>query len=85
MPSIRIEAPSTGKNVSTERAAEWLGVSEDTFKRIVPQFPWVKPLLVGRKVLWDVVDVALLGHVLSRLGEIDPSGEVAAEKKPEKV
>ncbi len=68
MPSKRIEAPGKGKNVSTEEAARWLGLSEDTFEKLARQSGWLTPLRIGRRVLWDSLDVAVLAHVLTRQG-----------------
>ncbi len=69
MPSKRIEAPGKGKNVSTEEAARWLGVSEDSFERLAKSSGWLTPVRIGRRLLWDSLDVAVLAHVVGRTGE----------------
>lgn len=71
--------------VSTEEAARWLGLSVQSFRRLVGLDPpkkrgvqplpgvqdWVRPVRVGGSLLWHWLAVVYLQHVLQTM----PPGE----------
>ncbi len=80
-----IDGPDGGRLVTTKAAADHLGVSEDAFERLVGRRPgtavpdltawvatWLRPVMVGKAVRWDWLDVVCLAHVLARRTEAAP-------------
>lgn len=65
MGSRSIDGPGKGRHVSTETAADWLAVSEDTFEGIAASHPWLRPVRIGRKVLWHWLDIVALAQVMA--------------------
>jgi hypothetical protein len=86
VPPRTIDGPGGGKFLSGEKAAEWLGVSEDTLERLaencaVGGVVWMRPKKAGRKTLWDWEDVYVLAHLLGKVDGL--AGRSAGEKKSE--
>jgi hypothetical protein len=63
-----LEGPK-GKFVSLERAAKWLDISESTFRRLLEEHRWIRPVKMRSSVRYDSLDIAVLGHLLTRLPE----------------
>lgn len=75
MAARTIDVPGDGaKNVTTQQACEWLGVSRKLFDEIAEaESDWLRPTRVGRRVLWDAVDIFAVGRMLERRSEADPA------------
>lgn len=54
--------------LTTVQAAQWLGLSPDTFSRLVEAHPWVRASKVGRSIRWHWMDLVCLSHILHRSG-----------------
>jgi hypothetical protein len=73
-----VDGPGRGKYVSTDTAAEWLGISDHTFEALADQFDWLTPVKIGRRTVWNWFDVVCVAHILDR------RRGVALEAKSEK-
>jgi hypothetical protein len=62
--SRTIEGPGDGLYVSAETAARWLGVSEDTFRRLVEQQDWLHARHIGRVSLYHWMDIVALSRII---------------------
>jgi hypothetical protein len=76
-----VDGPGKGKYVSTDVAAEWLGISDHTFENLTEQFDWLRPIKIGRRTVWDWFDVVVVGHILKQRHGV--ALEVKSEKKSE--
>lgn len=63
-----LEGPK-GKFCSLEKAAKWLDVSESTFRRLLEEHKWIRPVKLRSSVRYDALDIAVLAHLLTRMGE----------------
>lgn len=80
MVSRTIEGPGDGLYVSGETAARWLGISEDTFHRLVEQQDsWFQPRRIGRSVLYHWMDVVALSRMICGAKTVE--GKPSPEKK----
>ncbi len=77
-----IETPGDGPFCTTETAAKWLSVHEDTFDALVAEEAWMNPVRIRRKKMWRTLDVALLAYLISRRAEssANDGGEPPAKK-----
>lgn len=80
MPARTVEAPGTGQFLTTDEACAWLGISESTLDAISEQEEWFRPTRVGRKVLWQWLDVFVMGHIMARRKETS-TGAAADENR----
>ena len=58
-----------GAFVSSDTAAQWLGIRDTLFERIVQQeSAWLRPVRIGRRVVWDWEDIFALRRILKGRG-----------------
>ncbi len=97
MPTLSLEAPGRdGESwVTTEVAARWLGVSDSTFLRLIGRkkggttlpgvSEWMRPHPHSAKELWDVADVILVRHILTKRLNSTPTATARDEDDGEKT
>jgi hypothetical protein len=88
-----IDAPGRPERsfVTTEEAAEWLGVGTSTFLRLVGRktggaalpgvAEWMRPAGHGDKLLWDWADVFALRQILMKRQAPDDPGDDEGDEK----
>lgn len=59
-----ISVPGDGRFCTAAEAGKYLGCSEDTFERLVAAETWIREIRIGRKVMYDPLDVFVLAHLL---------------------
>jgi hypothetical protein len=64
MPPRTIDGPGEGRLVTTEEAARWLSVHEDTLEALAAKEDWLHPVKIGRKKLWRWLDIVALAVVI---------------------
>lgn len=64
MAARTIDGPGKGQFVTAGEAARWLHISLSTFKRVLPEHPWLRPVKVHKRTLYDWEDIHALARVL---------------------